>query len=392
MNAIVNWHERYGFKVNPYTIVDPFQIDESLLEWNRDDLSGTYDTCKTFVNQAVSGYRVGLATYGAIGSGKTWLLKIIEKEFRSKIDNNPFLYIRTYVPRSEPSFSAIYGLFIDIIIEEIDMLLKGLTKSLSETMGQTTDEIMKLKKMVGEEGWKNMMREIIPNRNLANSLWHIAYNEDKRDDCIDWLKGERLPARELNNLELSFNLDRDFRKVGILKDLINLSLHAFTLVVFVIDEMENARPVTAGIIGDSLRDLLDSFSGRFSVICSYTAQRADELVDRGYGTWLQSRLEYYAELQALSFDAVGPWLSKHNTLYRKAGWQEDNQLLPFTEESIQHLLRIMKLESRYPRNIFVNCHHLCQAANEADKDRIEPSFIDANRDKLKDLPSQPSLM
>ncbi len=392
MSEIVNWYEKYGFEADPYTIVDPFQVDESLLEWNRDDLSSTHEIYETFVKQAISGYRVGLAVYGAIGSGKTWLLKIIEKEFKSKIGDTPFLYIRTYVPKSEPMFSVIYGLFIDAIIEKQDMLLKGLTASLSKKMGQTTEEIMKLKKMVREEGWKNMMQEIIPNRNLANCLWHIAYNEHNRVQCIDWLKGEKLPTKDLNGLGLSFSLDRDFRRVGILKDLINLSLHAFSLVVFVVDEMENARPVTAGIIGDSLRDLLDSFSGRFSVICSYTAQRADELIDRGYGTWLHSRLEYYAELQALSLDTVGPWLSKHNKLYRKAEWPGGNQLLPFTEESIQHLLRIMKVEARYPRHIFVNCHHLFQAANEANKETIESDFVDANRDKLNELPSQASLI
>lgn len=392
MNEIVNWYEKYGFKADPYTIVDPFQIDDSLLEWNRDDLSSTHKTYETFVKQAVLGYRVGLATYGAIGSGKTWLLKIIEKGFRNSIGDTPFLYIRTYVPKSEPTFSVIYGLFIDAIIEKQNMLLKGLTASLSKKTRHTTEEIMVLKKMVGEEGWKNMMQEIIPNRNLANCLWHIAYNEKNKVQCIDWLKGEKLPTKDLNSLGLSFNLDRDFRRVEILKDLINLSLHAFSLVVFVVDEMENARPITAGIIGDSLRDLLDSFSGRFSVICSYTAQRAEELVDRGYGTWLHSRLEYYTELEALSLDSVSLWLVKHNKLYRREAWQGENQLLPFTEESIQHLLRIMKVEARYPRHIFVNCHHLCHTANEANKEVIDSSFIDANRDKLNELPSQPSLV
>lgn len=392
MNEITNWYERYGFKANPYTIVDPFRVDDYFLEWNRDDLDNTHRIYQTFVEQAVSGYRVGLATYGAIGSGKTWLLKIIEKEFRSKLGDSPFLYIRTYVPRSEPTFSAIYGLFIDTILEKKEFILNGLTLSIGKRLGRTTEEIKELKQLIGESGWKNVMREIIPDRNLANCFWHLAYHEASKDNCVDWLKGEKLPTKTLDALELSVNLDRDFRRVGMLKNLIDLSLYAFSLVIFAVDEMENARPSTAGIIGDSIRDLLDSFSGRFSVICSYTAQRADELMDRGYGTWLQSRLEYYAELQALSLDSISQWLCKHNSLYRREEWQGGNQLLPFTEASIQHLLRIMKVEARYPRSIFVNCHHLCQVANEVNQDKIEPDFIDVNRDKLVDLPTQSTLI
>jgi len=176
-----------------------------------------------------------------------------------------------------------------------------------------------------------------------------------------------------------------------LNSLVSLGLNVYSIVVLVVDEMENARPMTARILGDSLRDLLDSFSGNFSVICSYTVDRADELINLGYGPWLHTRLEYFAGLEALTTDYIASWLAKHNQLYRKKGWKGEDQLLPFTKEGIQLLLKMMKPEARYPRYVFVNCGHLGQAAYEANKNTIDPAFVEGNRDKLSDISSQTTL-
>ena len=387
------WYERYGFTLDPYTIKDPFQIQPELLEWNREDLQEAHWKIQTFVDRACSGYRVGLGAYGPIGSGKTWLLRIIEKNFKEKLgDKVLFLYIRTYLPVSEPTFGIVYSLFIDSILLQMDMILSGLTKAIGKKMSRPEEEVEELKRLIGEEGWQRIIGEIVPDRSLANCLWHLTYHPEKKDLCREWLSGEKLAAKDLADLRFTMNLDKDFRKMEALKNLVSLSLNVYSLVVLVVDEMENARPMTARIIGDSLRDLLDSFSGNFSVICSYTGERAEELVDLGYGPWLHTRLEYFAGLEALTTDYIASWLAKHNSLYRKEGWTGADQLLPFTKEGIQLLLRMMKPEARYPRYIFVNCGHLGQAAYEANKDTIDPAFIEANRDKLSDISSQTTLM
>ena len=387
------WYERYGFVSDPYTIKDPFQIEESLLEWNREDLEDTYWKVNTFVDRAVSGYRVGLGAYGPVGSGKTWLLRIIEKSIKTRLkDDVLFLYARTHLPVSEPSFATLYSLFIDSILEQLDTILSALTKAIGNKMDKPESEVEELKKLIGEEGWRRMIREITPDVSLSNCLWHFIYHADKKDLCLDWLRGERLPSRDLHTLEITTNLDKDFRRVEAVKSIVSIALNVYSLVVLVVDEMENARPMTARVIGDSLRDLLDSFSGNFSVICSYTGQRAEELIDLGYGTWLHTRLEYYSGLEALTVESIVPWLSKHNTLYRRKAQATDNPLLPFNVEAIQSLLRTMMPTARYPRHVFVNCGHLGQAADEAGKDIIDQDFIAENRDKLSDLTSQTTLM
>lgn len=386
------WFERYGFRFDPYTIKDPFQIPVEFLEWNREDIQDAAWKFQTFVDRAVGGYRVGLGVYGPVGSGKTWLLRIIEKTFREKLGEKVlFLYIRTYLPASEPTFGTVYSLFIGSILDQIDVILSGLTRAIAKKMKKRGQEIEPLKELIGEEGWRRLIGDIVPDRSLANCLWHLTYHPDKKDLCREWLRGEKLSAKDLSSLEFTMNLDKDFRKIEALKNLILLGLNVYSLVVLVVDEMENARPMVARIIGDSLRDLLDSFSGNFSVICSYTAERADELVDLGYGPWLHTRLEYFAGLEALATDYVAAWLAKHNQLYREKTWKGEDQLLPFTKEGMNLLLRMMRPEARYPRYIFVNCGHLGQAAYEADKNVIDPTFIEANRDKLSDLASQATL-
>lgn len=281
------WFEKYGFKQDPYTITDAFRVPMRFLEWNRDDLSDAAWKSQTFVDRASEGYRVGLGIYGPVGSGKTWLLRITEKRLKQKLGDR-VLVIRTWVPKPEPNFGAVYELFIESILDQMESILSGVTKAIAKKMKTREVEVEQLKKLIGEEGWLRLVGEITPDRSLAACLWNLALHQDDIPLCEQWLKGERIPARDLIRLKLTTNLDRDFRKLQVMKSLIELGLYVYKTVVLFVDELENARPMVASIIGDCLRDLLDSFAGNFSLVCSYSGLRADELLDLGYREWLYS--------------------------------------------------------------------------------------------------------
>jgi hypothetical protein len=352
------WHEKYEFVDDPYKIIDPPTIEFERIEWNRDDLKDERIKIDNFLEDIKNSYRVGMLAYGPVGSGKTWLSRVIEKEILEIVDNA--VIIRTKIPRVQPNFSSIYELFISSLIDEDTRFLDELKKKLG----------------LNKEDWVNFMR----NKDLGRCLWHIATG-DKEELALSWLHGESPSATDLKNLGVYTKLTSDFKKAEVMKTLIDKTSTLFPTTILIVDELENASPAFARQLADILRDFLDEFNEKFALFCSLTASTIEEFFDFGYSDALFSRLNYHISLGLVKEEYAIEFITKVNQKYRKKGVELKNPLSPFKEDGIAKLFKIMNPEKLYPRWIFINCGTLAREAEKENKE-IDTKFVLEHKGRL----------
>lgn len=360
------WYRDFRFKQDPYSIRDPQVIPLSLIEWNRDDLGDANDF-KQFLQSVLNTDRVGLKAYGQDGCGKTWLARVIEKNLVQAKGKSLVIY--TKIQRLQPEFSPFYELFLSGIRPHLDKILAALAKE----AGPTPDR------------WV----QVTGDQDLGQCLWHLYHMSNREDitrTCNDWLDGLRLGRPELTRVSMSWPLDKDYRKFEVMRSLIGVSLYAFSTCTLIVDELENAPVQFARRLGDSLRDMIDSFYDRFSLVCMYTAEIADEMLDRGYGEFLYGRLEWAVKLDAVQLEYAPVLLRQHHSIYRSktAKAEIKDQLWPFSEGGIKRLIQLMDRRKWYPRFIFINCGRLAREAAQA-KEEINEDFVNAHKNRLQDL-------
>jgi len=357
------WYEKFGFKDDPYVIRNPMTVPFEQIRWNRDDLRGKPDFDR-FIERVLAGRRVGMKVYGPGGSGKTWLLRYMEKTLEEGSKKKALvLYIYAYIPGLEPTFSVFYEKFITGIDEYLPVVLDAIDKKASHK----------------KANWEAYLAD----KDLAVALSNI-YDGEKVNEYKDWLSGERMTAGDLRSLGLSSSLVRDYRKYEVMRTLIMHSLLAFSSFTLIVDELENAPPSLAKGLGDSLRDLLDSFYDRFSLICGYTTDVAEDFIDWGYGNFLYSRLEHEIRMDPLGTDAAVDFLRVHHECYRKAKYKVEDQLVPFEESGVKRLIEIMDPKACYPRSILINCGTLAEEATKQDR-RVTAEFVGDEKKLLSNL-------
>jgi hypothetical protein len=358
------WYEKFGFKDDPYVIRSPMVVPFEQIRWNRNDLADK-PSLDSFIERVLNGRRVGMRIWGSDGSGKTWLLRWMEKTLTEKSKGKALvIYTYSYIPRLEPTFSVFYEKFIS----EIDSYLPSILKAIDAKVDHK------------RANWPPYLRDT----DLASALSHI-HDEENVDDYKRWLSGARMPATELRDLGLSRPLERDYRKYEIMKTLIMQSLLAYSSFTLIVDELENAPPTLAKGLGDSLRDLLDSFYDKFSLVCSYTAEIADDIIDWGYGKWLYGRLEHEVKMDTFRDpDALMEFLRIHHECYRKARYKVEDQLFPFEEGGVRRLMELVEPKICYARSMLINCGALAEQAAQQNE-KISDSFVDENKELLPHL-------
>lgn len=350
------WFKEFHFKADPYSTLDPFTISLEYIEWNRDDLRDK-SKLERFIEDVGDGYRVGLAVYGPSGSGKTWLLRYLQKRLLEKFNDN-IAVIRGRILRLEPTFGALYD---DLVLSWNDQR----ARVLEAIEGEVDRKLPQ---------WK----EFIQDSDLAVCLHQMRYQqqEEKVRICEHWLRGRKIGSGDLSNVGIGSSLDRDYHRYLTLRRLLGLSWWAFDTCVLVVDELENAQPARfAGALGDSLRDLLDSFAERFGLVCSYTANAADELLDFGFGEFLFTRLESHVGLDPITPEFAPTIFRVHHAAYRVEEYTDD-QLVPFTEGGLRRLINRMDGTRWYPRFILQNCGVLGRAALREGVDLVDEDFVD----------------
>lgn len=362
------WYEKFGFEDDPYVIRGPRTIPLERIKWNRDDLSDKPHLDR-FIERVLDSRRVGMRVYGGEGSGKTWLLTYMEKTLKEKSKGKALvLYSYGYIPLLQPTFSIFYERFISEIEKHLPKILKAIDKKAGH------------KKV----NWE----KCLGNRDLATALSNI-HDEEKekaKENRLykDWLYGKRMTSKDLGDIGITSSLAEDYKKYEVMRTLIENCFLVFSSVTLVVDELENAPPGLAKGLGDSLRDLIDSFYDKFSLVCSYTTEIADEVIDWGYGIFLYARLEHEVKMNALGADATPRFLRIHHECYREAGYKVEDQLSPFEESGVKRLVELIDPKYCYPRTVLTNCGVLAEEAFRQDA-KVTAKFVDGNKEFLSYL-------
>lgn len=355
------WYERFGFEGNPYQKLDPFKIELSRLSWNRSDLASERQKLDRFVADVLSGSRVGLIGYGAIGSGKTWLARILQKEIQTKQENMIFIY--TKVHKLEPTFAVIYKIAIESILSQMDMV----KKTVSAKTGK--DDL---------EGWK----QVLGDEDLAKGLANIAVGGKNGAIAERWLLGNRVSSGDLDALGIINPLDSDYKQYEMLKNAIFALSRLFPIVLFVIDELDNAPVKLASALSDSLRNMLDEFASNFALVCLFTAEALEEWYEHGYSEALQRRIDYSVTLGSLKTEVVPEFLRAHHSLYRKKDAVVRDQLSPFSEDGAVTVLKSMPIEKHFPGYFFPNCETIAKIAVEEKVEPVDSEYVQKKRSRM----------
>lgn len=356
------WYEKFDFDADPYQRLDPFKIDLSRLSWNRDDLAAEREKLDHFIADVISGNRVGLIGYGAIGSGKTWLARILQKEIQSKQKDSIFIY--TKVHKLEPTFAVIYKIAVESILSQIKIIQDAVSKKAGK------DDL---------DGWK----QAFGDEDLAKGLVNISKGGKSRAVAERWLLGNRISSGELDTLDIINPIDSDYKQYDMLKNMIFALSKLFPVVVLVIDELDNAPMKLASALSDSLRNMLDEFANNFALICLFTAQASEEWYERGYSEALKRRIDYVITLDSIKIENAPIFLRKHHSLYREEGKEVKDQLLPFSEDGVIAILKLMSVEKHFPGYFFPNCETITKtAAEENAKIPIDAQFVQTHRAKM----------
>lgn len=355
------WYEKFNFDANPYQKLDPFKIDYSRLSWNRDDLTGEREKLDSFIKDVLSGNKVGLLGYGAIGSGKTWLARILQMEIQNKQSNSIFIY--TKVHKLEPTFSVVYKIAIECILGEIETIRKAVL----EKTGR--DDI---------DGWKNVFED----EDLAKGFVNITKGGKGRAIAQRWLFGHRISSSDLNKLDIVNPIDSDYKQYEMLRNIIFTLSKLFPVVILVIDELDNAPVKMASALSDSLRNMLDEFANNFALICLFTAEALEEWYEHGYSEALRRRIDYTITLGSLRVETTPDFLRKHHSLYRKKKQETKDELYPFSEDGVVTILKIMPVEKHFPGYFFPNCEAIAKIAADEDIDVIDSQFVQKHRAKI----------
>lgn len=347
------WYEKFDFEEDPYTKKDPFLISLKRIVWDRPDLANAKVSLDSFLKDVADEYRVGLKIYGPHGSGKTWLLRLIQKLIQSK--KSDALTIYTKIPYLEASFSTLYQLFMmDLHKEE---KLTKIINGISQKTGRTVVE------------WMGFLGD----RDLAQCLHNIKHGNEA-ELSKGWLFGQGLSLSDVKRAKIYVKLDGDYEKFRVMHTILGKSSLAFSTSVVLVDELENADPSLAKRLSDALRDLLDGFSQKFALVTSYTAQREENWFDYGYSGALARRFDYTIDLRSLNREDLPQFLRQHNQAYRKENSSVEDQIYPFSEEAIYELFDNMEIGYRYPGFILPNCGIVGRDAAERDVE-INPDLI-----------------
>lgn len=356
-------YEKFDFEEDPFSIRDPMVIPENKIIWNREDLDEGKKQLDRFIDYVINGRRIGMKIFGPAGSGKTWLLRYIQKIIKERLKEKA-LTIYIQISRMDPSFSVFYEKFIKQIKEHLKLILEKIYKEAGKT--------------------KKEWIEYLKDRDIATILFNI-HSDEKTEISEEWLSGKKLISSDLKNLGVFSSLEGDYKKYETFKYLIVKSLLSFLTFTLMVDEIGHlGSAAIARILGDSMRELIDSFYDRFSLICTYTARAADEMIDMGYNEFLYRRLEIEIKLDPLKSESAPSFFRLHNECYRKKGSKIKDQLHPFTKDGVKALIELMTPDKRYPGFIFTNCGYLVEEAVK-ESAIIDTKFINTHKKELKDV-------
>lgn len=357
---MTEWYEFFGFKLNPYERKpNPMSVPYELIAWNRDDLRDKWQLDR-FLEDILAGKSRALRIFGPTNSGKTWLLRYIDK---CLVEKTVILYAA--FTRVEPTFPIFFRIFVEDFEQRF---LEKFLKAVNEKVGLPLEK------------WE----EYVGDPDLGRALYHIAHKDEHYLTSRRWFRGEKLSFSLLSPVGIISPLT-DYGRMKVLRTIISKIVDLFPYCVFMVDEIGLVTPSVGRTLGGALKELMDTFYEKFGLVCSYTATISDALVlERGYDEHFYRRFDYEVELSAIPRDFAPKFLRLHHRLYRKEGARVDDELLPFTKEAIEKLYDLIRPDFYYPGYLLKACGNLVKEAYDS-KPRvkvIDADFVEKTAERL----------
>lgn len=368
----VAWFEEYGFIDNPYEVRTPKNIPLDEIVWSRSDMNNVKEDIENFIDDLEQGYVTSLAGFSRWRGGKSWLNRYIEKRVYDRLDN--ILFIRIDLTRVGSNLSAFYRKVINNLVNVDE------DTAFMEKIKQEYSDEAELKEVFGSD--------------LGHILFQIIFGsaEVRKKILKAWLEGFSPSKSNLRDENLHYSIKgREDLMLEILEQLINEGASLFNRVVLSLDQLESAKTF-AQDLSDILRDLSDEMSENLALCLFYTGESADWWFDHGYGDALYHRIDYKEYIKPLELGASQNFIRTQNKIYREEGWTGSDQIYPFTEESIEYLVKLMGSENSRPGFILENCKVLARDAYDEGEGKVEKAFIEEKLSKLENIKEQKELV
>lgn len=244
--------------------------------------------------------------------------------------------------------------------------------------------------------FEQAIQNLSPDRNIATVFGHLRGGGDIGFDAWRWLTGQKLSARELQNIGVTRNLG----DVGV-GDLVtglqacgNLARAVGECLILFIDEMEELQNVREGDAAESwhqyIRKLADNANSSVGFIIGFKADTRDDapkVLIRG-DVFSRVSAANYIELETLSAPQnvkqfVGEMLAElvdqnqANQKIQAKGLPSTVQTYPFTASAFELLCDYACQDAikSTPRNIIRTINECAIAAWDAQKETIDDSLV-----------------
>jgi len=356
--------KKIGFKKDPYSIENPAAIPFEFIDWNREDWGQTLEKIDLLLQDIGQGLSTSFKIFGGWGSGKTWLMRYIEKKAKEKLKDDVFVIYSTN-SQIDSSFSTFYELLIDDLLKEEK--IKDLKTKIEETVGPLSGA--------------DKITPLFRDADLARCLYEIFTTGNNKITARQWLKGNKLNSTDLKKIDAVSQNYSNLEKLKTIQNILFGLNNLFSYTIFLADELNYAAGRLGRELCDFFRQIIDLFNSKFALILAYTSQEGgDSWYDYGFTDALLSRIKYTSILTALDENSVTSFMKKHHKLYSE---DAEETLHPYEEDALKHLIKSMKPENRYPRHLFVNSAILSKILVNSDKKKITKDFINENRRNIQ---------
>jgi len=268
----------------------------------------TKDKMENYIQEINDGYNSSILIHGPWRSGKSWLARYIQKEFKKNPD---ILFITIIIDEEDPSSTAFYREFLKRVLE-------------SDFFDRIADT---LETPISYENW----RYVFDSQNLSRAIHNIRTG-NHYELSLNWLMGRKLSASDMQKINVNSHLDSLFDKTETMKLLIKKIQEYYDSLVLCIDQIEGGKGRNAKFLSDLIRDINSSFYEKFGLILVATMENITDWYLMGFSEALLKRIRYHCTMDVLKSEYLPTFMEIQQAVHRNEDWTH-SQLLPFTQES-----------------------------------------------------------
>ena len=361
----------FKLKENPFQYITPTPGHDGIdTPWAghkvlKENIEGTYK--RLFDNPV----RQVVLNWGQYGGGKTFAAYKFLEEWRERIDLH-----QTYVRSPKQGNSAGKELYKSLI----DFISYRKIKS----------QIQRLINEIGEDGAFEFISNKIRSEEVTEAILRIGSEDEAISKLMRRYVFEGLTKTELKEVDLPKNIDGNTDQVKFLSGIIHCFIGDQERIkgrfVLWIDEMEDMIYYSQKdyrAFSQVLRDLFDSVNQHFLVFLNFTlAEPEEDTIELLLGAALWSRITKKIRFKELSNDEALEYCADLISHYHIENGL--SSYMPFSEDLINGIIRIIPSNSLTPREINRYCGEILNFAMENDHEEVTLNTVNECLEKIRE--------